>query len=153
MKWNGPIVKKQGKKVINKSVYETGLIVESKAKLLCARRYGYLAASINTQSIENGTELESPGKYAKENPPAKHKTETFEKVEKPPITNETYVGTHVDYGPHVEFGTIYQDAQPFLRPALELAKGNVLEIVKINGKRHFLGYLLEHENYLRSRGL
>ena len=30
---------------------------------------------------------------------------------------EVYVGTNVEYAPHVEYGTIKQKAQPFLRPA------------------------------------
>ena len=38
------------------------------------------------------------------------------------ITHETdddaaYIGTNVEYAPPVEFGTIHQSAQPFLRPA------------------------------------
>ena len=31
------------------------------------------------------------------------------------------VGTNVAYAPHVEFGTVRQSAQPFLRPALGAA--------------------------------
>lgn len=31
------------------------------------------------------------------------------------------VGTNVEYAPHVEFGTKYQEAQPFLRPAIQAA--------------------------------
>jgi len=30
------------------------------------------------------------------------------------------VGTNVEYAPHVEFGTRYMRAQPFLRPALAM---------------------------------
>jgi HK97 gp10 family phage protein len=30
---------------------------------------------------------------------------------------EVYIGTNVEYAPHVEYGTIKQKAQPFLRPA------------------------------------
>jgi HK97 gp10 family phage protein len=30
---------------------------------------------------------------------------------------EVYIGTNVEYAPHVEYGTIKQQAQPFLRPA------------------------------------
>lgn len=30
-----------------------------------------------------------------------------------------YVGTNVEYAPHVELGTRRQDAQPFLRPAAQ----------------------------------
>lgn len=33
------------------------------------------------------------------------------------------VGTNVEYGPHVEFGTVHTRAQPFLRPALYKAAG------------------------------
>ena len=151
-KWNGPIVKTQGKKVIDKSVYETGLVIESKAKSFAARRYGYLAASINTQTKSEGTELESPGKYAKETPPIGHNVDSFKKIEKPTEDNAGYVGTAVDYGPHIEFGTVKMDSQPFLRPAMEMAKGNILDIVKINGKKYFLGYLIEHEKYLQEMG-
>jgi HK97 gp10 family phage protein len=33
------------------------------------------------------------------------------------------VGTNVEYAPHVEFGTSRQQAQPFLRPALDAVRG------------------------------
>lgn len=33
-----------------------------------------------------------------------------------------FVGTDVDYAPHVEFGTFRMRAQPFLRPALRAAQ-------------------------------
>ena len=151
-KWDGEIVKQLGKKVINKSIYEVGLIVEGQAKELTARKYGYLAASINTQFQGGGDELEDPSKYAKEVPPASHKVETFQKIASPTQDEVVFVGTHVDYGPHREFGTIYSDADPFLRPALDLAQGKALEIVEANGKHHFLGYLRQHEEYLQSRG-
>lgn len=32
------------------------------------------------------------------------------------------VGTNVEYAPHVEFGTLRQPAQPYLRPALGAAR-------------------------------
>lgn len=151
--WDGNIIKIKGKEVVNKSAYETGLIIEGNAKELAARKYGYMAASINTQSINDGTELESPNKYAREEIPINHRVETFRKIEKPDNENETLVGTAVDYSPHKEFGTIKMDADPFLRPALEMAKGEELEIVKINGKKYFKDYLIEHEQYLRNRGI
>lgn len=152
-KWNGEIVKVLGNEVINHSSFETGLIVEGQAKELAARKYGYMAASINTQSKTLGDELENPSNYAKETPPAGHKVDTFRKITKPNEDGETLVGTAVDYAPYKEFGTVKMDADPFLRPALELAKGNVLEIVKINSKKYFLGYLYEHEEYLQSKGI
>lgn len=33
--------------------------------------------------------------------------------------NAVYVGTNVEYAPHVELGTRHMDAQPFLRPAAQ----------------------------------
>ena len=33
--------------------------------------------------------------------------------------NAVYVGSNVEYAPHVELGTRHQDAQPFLRPAAQ----------------------------------
>jgi len=152
-KWNGPIVKTLGKNVLNKSIYEVGLIVEGNGKELAARKYGYLAASINTQFQGGGDELENPSKYAKEVPPANHDVKTFRKIQSPTQDEVVLVGTAVDYGPHVEWGTIKMDAQPFLRPALDMAQGKVLERVTINAKLYFLGYLQEHEAYLQSRGI
>lgn len=32
---------------------------------------------------------------------------------------EAFIGTNVEYAPHVELGTRHQDAQPFLRPAAQ----------------------------------
>lgn len=34
-----------------------------------------------------------------------------------PDDNAVYIGTNVEYGPYVEYGTLRQKAQPFLRPA------------------------------------
>lgn len=44
------------------------------------------------------------------------------------------VGTYVEYGPYVEFGTLYAAAQPFLRPALQRAMaqmmGETLDVIR-----------------------
>ncbi len=140
--WHGSEIKVQGKKATGKSIWEIGLIVEGQAKELAARRYGYLAASINTQSTRQSTELGSPSKYAKENIPINHKVESFKKIQKPNIDSEVLVGTAVDYGPYVEFGTVKMNSQPFLRPALDLTMGKVLTILW-DGMKYYLGdYLL-----------
>jgi HK97 gp10 family phage protein len=140
-KSNASEVKYRGKQVVNKSSYEVGLIVEGQAKELAARKYGYLAASINTQSINNGDDVESPGKYAKETPPSGHDVSTFRKITKPTDDKECLVGTAVDYAPYQEFGTIKMPAQSFLRPAGDMAQGKVLTTVEINGKQQFKEYL------------
>lgn len=36
-----------------------------------------------------------------------------------PDEDSVYIGTNVEYAPCVEYGTVYQDPQPFLRPAAE----------------------------------
>lgn len=140
-KWDGPIVKTLGKNVLNKSIYEVGLIVEGNAKELAARKYGYMAASINTQFQGGGDELEDPSKYAKEVPPANHDVSTFRKISAPTQDDVVLVGTAVSYAPYIEWGTVRSDSQPFLRPALDLAKGFVITIVKENGKYYFADYL------------
>lgn len=137
--WHGNEVKIQGQKVVNKSTYEIGLVVEGQAKLLCAVNYGYLAASITTQSVDEGTELATPVPQGKDLK-YPHDVASFVKIKKPPA-NEVYVGTAVDYGPHVEFGTVRMDAQPFLRPAFWMAMGKVLTIVRKHGKWFFKEFL------------
>jgi len=160
-KSNSSEVKYRGKQVVNKSSYEIGLIVEGQAKELCPVNYGYLKASINTQSRDQGTEL---GKVVSKQVASKNQTvgkktkyesahkatkqsfwedmpERFEKITKPEGLNETLVGTVVEYGPYVEFGTVRMPAQPFLRPAGDLAQGKVLTTVEINGKQQFKEYL------------
>jgi len=152
-KWEGDAVKILGHKVIGASLWATALHVEQLAKNLCPRNYGYLAASINAQMVDRGQHVQSPSDYSSKAPPAKYKIDPLVEIAKPTVANEAFVGTAVEYGPHVEYGTIKMDAQPFLRPALDLAKGDVVEIVKAEGKNHFSKYLIEHENYLQSRGL
>jgi len=139
--WHGKEVSILGQKATGRTAYELGLIVEGEAKLLSAVNYGYLAASFHTQSDEKGTELESPSKYGKEAPPEGHDISTFRKIKKPGDPNQVLVGSAVDYAPHVEFGTIKSNAQPALRPALELAKGKKLTILEKNGKMVFKEYL------------
>lgn len=144
--WRGREVKIQGKIAVGKSAFAIGLMVEGQAIELCARRYGLLAASINTQSINDGTELKAPDKYKTigDNRNAFDESmarRTFSKIEKPKDDMEVFVGTHVDYGPYVEFGTVKSSAQPFLRPSLDLAQGKKLTIIEIEGKKHLKEYL------------
>lgn len=42
---------------------------------------------------------------------------------------EARIGTNVEYGPHVEFGTSRQPAQPYLRPAYDENKGKAIDEV------------------------
>jgi phage gpG-like protein len=147
-KWNGDIVKVQGKSCMQKSIYEIGIIIEGQAKQLAARNYGYMAASINTQSLGMDHGFEDPSKYAKETPPESHNVSTFRKITKPLDDNTVFVGTAVDYAPYQEFGTVKMVAQPFLRPSLDLAQGKTLTIVRLNAKTYFGNYLSGRDIFL-----
>lgn len=47
------------------------------------------------------------------------------------ISNEeVHVGTDVEYSGHVEFGTIRQHAQPYLRPAYDELKNKIISMVR-----------------------
>jgi HK97 gp10 family phage protein len=139
--WRGAEVKIQGNKVVNRSAFELGLIVEGQAKQLCPVNYGYLAASITTQSKTNGTHPGAPtsgGAPKGINPGPPPKME----IDKPGDDNEVLVGTGVFYAPYVEFGTYKTNSQPFLRPAFDLAKGKTLTIVQGQARIQFADYLV-----------
>jgi HK97 gp10 family phage protein len=128
--WHGEEVKIRGKRVVGLSAYETGLVVEGQAKELCPVDTGRLAGSITTQAVDKGTSPKLPAT-------------SEDLIKKPTEANEVLVGTPVEYGPYMEFGTIKTDAQPFLRPALDLAQGKVLTIVRDNARMQFREYLKE----------
>lgn len=103
--WRGNEVKIQGKKVIGKSIYEIGLIVEGKAKELAPKDTGRLAASITTQSSTEGTEPKGVGAVSSD------------KIQKPTSDSEVLVGTGTTYAIWNEYGTRFASAQPFLARA------------------------------------
>lgn len=139
--WNGQEVKVQAKKVTGKTGWELALIVEGQAKLLAPVNYGYLAASITSQEQARGTELGVPS--PRPAPAGKNPGEPlgFRKITPPDRPQTWLVGTAVEYAPYIEFGTMRMDAQPFLRPALDMASGKVITLGMENGKTYFADYL------------
>lgn len=148
--WHGKDVKVRGQKVVGKTAFEIGLVVEGQAKLLAPVNYGYLAVSITTQALgaigmggehtSMGTEPSTP--KSRSNPKGPDPGRPLRmKIASPDEPNEVWVGTPVEYAPYVEFGTVRSPAQPFLRPALDLAKGRVLTITKRNARYEFAEYL------------
>jgi hypothetical protein len=127
--WRGKQVKIRGDKVTGKSLFEVGLVVEGQAKLLCAVKTGRLAGSITTQMSDQGSAPRGVGARA------------GDLIGRPLSGSVALVGTPVEYGPYVEFGTNRSRAQPFLRPALDLARGKVLTIQEHNGRLEFGDYL------------
>lgn len=126
--WNGDKVIKLSNDAIDESVFKVGLVVEGQAKLLSPRDTGRLAGSITTQARTRGTETEGP-------------TQAGDKINRPAVDKEALVGTAVDYAPYMEYGTIRTSAQPFLRPALDMAQGKVITITREEMKRELGGYL------------
>jgi len=127
--WRGQEVKVRAKVATGRTMWEVGLIVEGQAKLLCAIDTGRLAASITTQANDRGTVPTGPG------------ARPDDVIQKPSSDREVLIGTPVEYGPYIEFGTVRNRAQPFLRPALDLAKGRTLTILEKNGRLEFKEYL------------
>jgi len=120
-------IKRRAEKLKEKSTFEIGLVVEGQAKLLTPIKTGRLAGSITTQSRTKGTKPDG---------------EAFASdiIQKPASDSEVFVGTPVDYAPYIEYGTRRSSAQPFLRPALNMARGQVPKIVKNGAKLEFEGY-------------
>ena len=144
--WHGKEVKIQGKRVTGKSAFQIGLVVEGQAKQLAPVDYGRLAASYTTQAFDHGTAPENPSKYGKglgraRGAGGKFVAQVIPTIARPTDQNEVLVGTAVDYAPHVEFGTVKKEARPHLRPALDLAMGKTLTIVKTNARYEFQDYL------------
>lgn len=41
---------------------------------------------------------------------------------------QAIVGTNVDYAPHVEYGTRFMRAQPYMRPAIDLNRKDLIKL-------------------------
>ncbi len=127
--WRGEEVKIKGNKVVNKSAFEIGLVVEGQAKLLTPIKTGRLAASITTQARLMGTQPKGKGAVP------------TDLIGSPNSDMMIYVGTPVEYGPYIEFGTNGSESQAFLRPALALAKGQTLTVLLDNGRAQFKEFI------------
>lgn len=130
LEWHGEEVKIRGKRVLEGSAFELGLVIEDQAVHLAPVDTGRLRGSITTQTRHGeGTETVAPATSG-------------DKVAAPREQDVlAVVGSAVDYAPWQEFGTVRTDAQPFLRPALALAKGQELTIVRRNARWHFAEYM------------
>jgi hypothetical protein len=131
--WNGEEVKRRAEALAGKSSFEIGLIVQAQAKLLAPvaiKNGGRLRASITTRSG-----------FGQETKPSGINAVSTDIIEKPNDPFETFVGTPVEYGPYMEYGTIRTRAQPFLRPALDLARGRALTVVQVGARKEFGEYL------------
>jgi HK97 gp10 family phage protein len=125
LEWFGDKAKVKGRNVMNKSVYEIGVVIQGQAIALTPVDTGRLRNSIVTRTL------------TKDNGKAERKED---EISKPTKENVARVGTNVEYAEYIEYGTRYQTAQPYLRPAFDLAQGKTLTIVIKNGRREFEGF-------------
>lgn len=91
------------------NLWRAGFLVEADAKKLCPVDKGFLRSSLITNvderrmvaRIGSGTEI-----------------------------LESLTGSNIYYGPFVEFGTRFKPARPFLTPALEMNKREILSLLR-----------------------
>jgi len=51
-------------------------------------------------------------------------------IGKPSVNDEVWIGTNVEYGPYVEYGTRRSKAYPYLRPAFDMNRKNAIKILR-----------------------
>jgi len=51
-------------------------------------------------------------------------------IGRPSVNDEVWIGTNVEYGPYVEYGTRRSKAYPYLRPAFDMNRKNVAKILR-----------------------
>ena len=121
-KWNGKAVQVRGERTKGRTIWEIGLDIESRTKLLCPVDTGRLRASYTTQEVRRGT---APGGEAS----------GADVVGKPPEKDVVVVGTNVEYAPFVE------NIRPHLQPAVALVQGRALNLALKNGRLEFGDFL------------
>ncbi len=124
LNWYGDKAIKSMDQAISIALEASGLIVEGQAKALCPVDSGRLRNSIS-YSIDGKVEgLNKAGKRKK----GKQEASSDDGVKPNPAKDTVVIGTNVEYGPHVELGTVKMEAQPYLNPALDRNKKNIAKI-------------------------
>ena len=83
-----------------------GFMLESHAKRLVPVDTGRLRGSITYATQRKTGQVTAPAQSGDE-------------VSRPTDEHTLHVGTNVEYAPHVEYGTVRSQAQPYLRPAID----------------------------------
>ena len=133
MFWNGKDVKIKMDASKIKSVLQGALALQAQATMLAPVDTGALRGSITIRFKDR--DIKS-GYYKAD----KSGTE----IDKPRDDDTAHVGTAVNYAPYIEYGTARSVAQPFLRPALDLVQGKILNIFEKNGKIELKQYFSEN---------
>jgi len=109
--WKGEPLRKGATKFVETSLKRVAEATVEKARELCPKRYGYLAASINLQGKgyhSEYSELDNPSVYAMDIEPENRAdfVKEFTKVEKPSEYNVVNIGTNLTYSWAVEYGSV-----------------------------------------------
>jgi HK97 gp10 family phage protein len=78
---------------------------------------GRLRGSITYQTKNEGSQVRSPANGG-------------DKISKPRDDDTVTVGSNVEYAPYLEYGTKYQRAQPYLRPAIDGRRSDVTRMFR-----------------------
>ena len=98
---------------LERSNFETAVEIAAQAKALCPVDFGQLRNSIMAKSAKKDKGFNNkPGDSAPQG----------DKLSISPKGPEAYAGTNSDHW-YPEFGTRFQEAQPFLRPAGDAVRG------------------------------
>lgn len=57
------------------------------------------------------------------------------------FSGEAFIGTNLEYAPHIEYGTVNQKAQAFMRNGMNESKSGIKEIIK----KELVGLKIEEE--------
>ena len=121
--WNGPAHKERMRRTIIQALTTIALMIEREAKRLCPVDTGRLRASITIHVDKNrligyviaGGNVDEAQVHSKR--------------------GRAIAGTNVLYAIFVEQGTWKMEAQPYLRPALEKLRPQIMAILKAAYKR------------------
>ena len=97
------------------ALMESAVLVEGECIVRCPVKTGHLRGSISRKVRLSSGRTEGTDKDGGlEGSPAEE--------------GEALIGTNVSYAPHVEYGTKFQSAQPFMRPGAVAAEASVKRI-------------------------
>ncbi len=102
-------------KAMDKALPTIGLFVQGEAMLRVPVKSGRLRGSLTYATTRGQSNARNPAV-------------PVDAVRRPYDKEEVWVGTNVEYGPYVEYGTRFSKAQPYLRPALDDNRDRILEI-------------------------
>ena len=104
---------------MEKTLVEAGVMIEGDAVLLANFNKGYQTGRTKG-SITWATN--------KERSRVSGEAKSGDGVSRPSRPDTLYVGTNVEYAPHLEYGTVKMSAQPFLRPAFDGRKSDIMRM-------------------------